>query len=320
MPPPATTICASSRASAGLVEQLAAGQAIVLMLEDVHWADDMSLRLLAFFARRIPSRPVLLVASSREEELADAATARRTLEELGREAQVTPVTLAPLSRPDTMDLVHSLARTGSEAEALARLEEQVWAVSEGNPFVAVETIRALQDGTIPSASTLPERVRVMIAGLDRLAESARQLAAMAAVIGREFEFPLLQRASGLRRRPRKGLRSSSAGGCCRPKSQTLRFRPPPASVGRVRSAPAASPQAAPARRAGEALEALSSGDTRSATHSPWAFTFARARCGTRPPAISARRASTPQRARRTARPLPASSRRWRSRGTCRRPA
>jgi tetratricopeptide (TPR) repeat protein len=234
---------------------------IVLMLEDVHWADDMSLRLLAFLARRIPSWPVLLVASSREEELAEAATVRRILEELGREAHVMRVTLAPLSRPDTMDLVRSLARAGSEAGALARLEEQVWTVSEGNPFVAVETMRAVQDGTIPSASALPERVRAMIASrLDRLTESARQLAAMAAVIGREFEFPLLQRASGLdetsaaegveelvRRRVLQGVGERFDFIHHRLQSAVYdRLLPPRRKLLH--------------RRAGEALEALSSGD------------------------------------------------------------
>ncbi len=171
------------------------------MLEDVHWADEMSLRLLAFLARRIPSWRVLLVVTSREEELTEAATARRTLEELSREGHVTRVTLAPLRRRDTIDLVRSLARGGGEARRLARMEEQVWAVSEGNPFVAVETMRALQDGAILSESAslpLPKRVRAMIAGrLDRLSDPARLLAAVAAVIGREFEFPLLHRASGL---------------------------------------------------------------------------------------------------------------------------
>jgi DNA-binding SARP family transcriptional activator len=184
-----------------LVEQLAARQLTVLMLEDMHWSDDMSWRLLAFLTRRIPSWPLLLVASCREEELGEATAAQHTLEELSRHPWVTRVTLAPLPRADTIDLIRAIARMGSDDEALTRLAEPVWAVSEGNPFVVVETVRAFQDGVIPSTWTgLPvaERVRAMIAArLGRLREPAQQLAAMASVIGREFTFPLLQRASGL---------------------------------------------------------------------------------------------------------------------------
>ena len=186
---------------ARLVEQLAARQLTVLMLEDMHWSDEISWRLLAFLTRRIPSWPLLLVASYREEELGEATTAQHTLEELSRHPWVTRVTLAPLPRTDTIDLIRAIARIGSDDEALTRLEEPVWAVSEGNPFVVVETMRAFQDGVIPSTLTgLPvaDRVRAMIAArLGRLREPAQQLAAMAAVIGREFTFPLLQRASGL---------------------------------------------------------------------------------------------------------------------------
>ena len=186
---------------ARLFEHLSAENLVVVMLEDVHWADEMSLRLLAFVARRLPAWRLLLVATSREDELADAAVARRTVEEMSREAHVTRVCVAPLTRRDTVDLIRSLARACSAPEALGRLEEQVWTVSEGNPFVVVETTRALLEGAILPESThlpVPERVRAMIAArLTQLSESARHLAGVAAVVGRECDFRALQRISGL---------------------------------------------------------------------------------------------------------------------------
>ena len=185
---------------AQLVERLAARWALVLMLEDIHWADEMSLRLLAFISRRIAGWRVLVLTTARKPELVDASMARRTLEELGRELHATSLELAPLSRPDTDLLVRSLSRVGADAAALMRLEEQVWTVSEGNPFVAVETMRALHEGSIVEGSTtlpLPKRVRDLIADrLGRLSDRGRQLAPVAAVIGREFDFALLQRAAG----------------------------------------------------------------------------------------------------------------------------
>src|SRR5262245_30586790 len=187
-------------AVAHLVESLAARRALVLMLEDIHWADEMSLRLLAFINRRVGGWRVLVLTTAREQELADASMARRTLQELGRELHATSLKLAPLSRLDTDLLVRSLSRVGTDPAALTRLEDQVWVVSEGNPFVAVETMRALHEGSIVEGSTtlpLPKRVRDLIADrLGRLSDRGRQLAAVAAVIGREFDFALLQRASG----------------------------------------------------------------------------------------------------------------------------
>src|SRR5262249_19618963 len=89
---------------------------------------------------------------------------------------------------------------GSDAAALTCQEEQVWALSEGNPFVAVETMRALDEGSIPQGSMtlpLPKRVRELIGNrLERLSDRARQLAAVASVHGRDVGFALLQRASG----------------------------------------------------------------------------------------------------------------------------
>src|SRR5437667_5554174 len=104
----------------------------------------MSLRLLAFVGRRIPAWPALLVATARDEELLDASMTRRMLEELTRAPDATSVALSALSRPDTASLVRALARVGRDTPIRAQVEKQIWAMSEGNPFVAVELARALE--------------------------------------------------------------------------------------------------------------------------------------------------------------------------------
>src|SRR5205085_10269493 len=119
---------------AQLIQEVAVHQPLLLVLEDLHWADEMSLRLLAFVGRRIPVWPALLVTTVREEELADVSTTRRMLEELAREPDATSVALSALSRTDTALLVRALARVGSETPILAQVEKQIWAMSEGNPF------------------------------------------------------------------------------------------------------------------------------------------------------------------------------------------
>jgi len=80
LPPSSDNALRLFESVARLLEHLAATHLVVLMLEDVHWADEVSLRLLAFMVRRIPFRRVLLVVTSRDEELADAAAARHTME------------------------------------------------------------------------------------------------------------------------------------------------------------------------------------------------------------------------------------------------
>jgi DNA-binding SARP family transcriptional activator/tetratricopeptide (TPR) repeat protein len=188
-----------------LVEEVAARRPLLLVLEDLHWADKMSLRLLAFVSRRVSEQPVLLVVTAREEDLADAARARQTMEDLTRLARATSVALAPLSRADTALLVQALIRAGGVARPLAEVEPQIWAMSEGNPFVAVEALRACGHCTpgsdspaYPGDLSLPVRVQSLISGrLGRLDPRAQHLAGVAAVIGRGCDFSLLQAASGM---------------------------------------------------------------------------------------------------------------------------
>jgi DNA-binding SARP family transcriptional activator len=188
-------------AVARLVSCLAAERPRLIVLEDVHWADDMSLRLLAFVGRRIRGTCALLVATAREEELDGDTTLSRVLDELGDDPGAERIMLAPLSRDDTASLVRSLASPTMDAQATARLTERIFAASGGNPFMVFETIRAMTDGAGGDPSTgssLPERVRQVIAGrLARLGDRSRRLLATAAVIGREFDFRLLQAASEL---------------------------------------------------------------------------------------------------------------------------
>jgi DNA-binding SARP family transcriptional activator/predicted ATPase len=186
---------------AQLLRLLARLQPVVLILEDLHWGDEMGLRLLAFVGRRLQTCPVLVVGSAREEDVAGAPLLGRTLEALARDARLVELHLAPLSRDETRTLVRTLAGSENDEAVLTRLEEEVWSVSEGNPFAVVETVRALPDGFATDPSTklaIPRRVRDVIARhLDALSERGRDLTTVAAVIGREFDFALLRRSAGL---------------------------------------------------------------------------------------------------------------------------
>jgi len=189
---------------------LAEQRPLLLVLEDLHWTDEMSLRLLAFLGRRLHARRVLTAVTVREEELADAPMLRRILDELQREHRLWSLTLAALSRDNTLALVDTLVRSGIDETSRVRLREQAWRASAGNPFVVVETVCSQAQGIgfrdhtaaaepeVPRVFMLPEPVRQLVTRrLERLSERGRLLTTVAAVIGREFEFALLQRAAGL---------------------------------------------------------------------------------------------------------------------------
>ena len=187
-------------ALAELLGSIAVAQPLVIVLEDCHWADDMTLRFLAFFARRLYSATILVAISVREEELEDRILLRTTLDELASEGKLERVAPARFGRDETLTLIRLFGRTGMGTRA-AEADDLVWKTSGGNPFIAVETLRAIGEGVAPGASgsvSVPTRVREMIAQrLDRLSEHARELVRVAAIIGREFEFLLLHRAAGL---------------------------------------------------------------------------------------------------------------------------
>jgi DNA-binding SARP family transcriptional activator/tetratricopeptide (TPR) repeat protein len=184
--------------------RLARQRPLVVVVEDLHWADEMSVRLLAFLGRRLRTVPLLALATIREEELADSLFLRQTLDELDESGQVERLTVAPLSRAETTDLVRALASPGVPDSLLATLGEEAWRASDGNAFVVVEVMHALREGAPvpgPRGLPVPDRVRTLVRRrLDRLSSRSRRLVAAAAVIGRQFDFQLVQRAAELSER------------------------------------------------------------------------------------------------------------------------
>jgi tetratricopeptide (TPR) repeat protein len=187
-------------AMAELARLVAGDGPVVLLLEDLHWADAMSARLLAFLGRRLGPLPVLLVGSTRSEDVGDAPVLGQALAELRAEGWLTEIALGPLSRDDSLVLARALHR-GPDATLLDRLADDLWAISEGNPFVIVETVRALGQGVPaagPGTPLIAQSVRDAVARrLACLSDPARRAVEAAAVIGRSFPFRLLSAASGL---------------------------------------------------------------------------------------------------------------------------
>lgn len=177
---------------------LMVAQPSLLLFEDLHWSDDISLRLLAVLARRAHGWPLTILATVRDEAVSPSV--RRLLRELAAQPRMRRIELGPLSQRETGQLVAALRRSDADGQAGAGLADRVWRASEGNPFVVVEAVRAI--GTDPAqlsgpALALPQRVRELIRShMEGLSDLAWRIVALVAVAGREVDFALLQRAVG----------------------------------------------------------------------------------------------------------------------------
>jgi DNA-binding SARP family transcriptional activator len=250
-------------AFARLIALAAARRPLAIALDDFHWADEMSVRLLAFLGRRLIGSATLLAVSVRAEGLPDTPLLRRTLDELSNEAHLVWTEVGPLSQADTLRLARQTAAPEVSTEAVERIAAQAWRLGEGNPFVVLEAVRVWCAEGAPALDglSLPERVkRSIVDRLERLDDRAAQLVSVAAVIGRDFDVGVLLQASGLGDREAvAGFESLLRNGILRRDGKRLRFRHE-----RVRDA-AAGHLSAPRRalihrHIAESLEVLSASD------------------------------------------------------------
>jgi DNA-binding SARP family transcriptional activator len=187
-------------AVAQCLDALAGRAPLLIILEDLQWADELSVRLGGFLGRRARTGPMLVLGTRRDGEVDTRGPRRAVGDALAREGLLVRLHLSRLTRDETAALTRELAGA-SPTPVLAAMGEEIWRVSEGNPFMVVETVRAMREhrgapGTWEGL--VPARVHDLIAGrLRTLTERGRSLVDVAAVIGRRFEFALLQRASGL---------------------------------------------------------------------------------------------------------------------------
>jgi predicted ATPase len=167
----------------------------------LHWADDASVRLLAFVVRRIASTRLLVIATLREEDVEDGSKLRDDINQLVLASFASTLEVRGLSQSDTFELVRRFAcrKGGSPIPAGAHM--RIWDSSRGNPFMIAEMARAMCEGaTLDAAAPLifSDRVhQLVMARIHRLAQPLRAVLAVAAVIGGEFELALIVRAAQL---------------------------------------------------------------------------------------------------------------------------
>ncbi|MFL5841086.1 MAG: ATP-binding protein [Thermoleophilaceae bacterium] len=187
--------------AAALLRELAAPAPTLLVIEDLHWADEATLDVLGLLARRIGSVPALVLATYRDDELDRRGPLRILLGELATAQDVRRMLLAPLS----LEAVATLAAPHRiDADALYR-------TTDGNPFFVTEVLAGGHD-------QIPATVRdAVLARTARLSPGARNLLDAAAVLLPPVEVAILNELAphadgGLDECLRAGMLVATAGG------------------------------------------------------------------------------------------------------------
>jgi tetratricopeptide (TPR) repeat protein len=188
---------------------LGARQPLVLLLDDLHWADPVSLDLLRAVGRYLTDLPLLILATYRDDEPTAGQPWAGVLPALVREARAERLTVSRLGGEATRAFAHARYRLPAGDEA--RLADYLHARAEGNPFYLGELLRSLEEagllrrgpgeggwtlGDLLEAG-VPPLLRLIIGErVARLGTETGQLLAVAAVIGQAVPLDLWAAASG----------------------------------------------------------------------------------------------------------------------------
>jgi DNA-binding CsgD family transcriptional regulator len=193
----------------GVLQAIAATRPLVLVLEDVHWADPASLELLRYLSTRIAHLPLLVLVTYRVDELTRQNPFYQQLPALVRESEGMRIDLRRLDAAELGALTR--AHYALPDDDRARLVAHLVAYAEGNPFFAMELLRTLEEqddgGLVRDGDgwrlndldhlRVPPLVRQVIdARVARLGDDVREPLTIASVIGHEVPLDLLASVAG----------------------------------------------------------------------------------------------------------------------------
>jgi DNA-binding SARP family transcriptional activator len=182
---------------------LGGSQRLLLLVDDLQWCDRDTLEWLHYLMRFDPQARLMIVGTSRNEEIGDDHPLASLLRALRRAGRLTTIHLDPLNEAETIALAENVASQRIDPGVAMCLYEE----TEGNPLFVVETVRAgLPTATRETDSgervciphPLPSRIQDALSErLAQLSSPARELVNVAAIIGREFTFEALAAAAEL---------------------------------------------------------------------------------------------------------------------------
>jgi len=157
---------------------------LVLVIEDLHWADTSTLDVLRYLVARLRDENLLVIASYRADDLHRRHPLRPVLAELGRHPRVERIELEPFTRDELREFTTAVAGRALDAATLDSVSRR----SEGNAYFAEELVESgVRPGELPW--TLAD---VLHARLERLAPEVQRLVRVASAAGRQVSEPLLR--------------------------------------------------------------------------------------------------------------------------------
>ena len=167
-----------------VLSDLAVRQCVLLIVEDLHWADPSTRDLLSFLLSRLRDQRMFIVASYRSDDLHRRHPLRRLLAELVRLPAVERIDLTPFNTADARAFVGALAETSMSEDLIAQVADR----SEGNAFFAEELMDACLDTDgVPTALA-----DVLLSRVERLSPATQALVRLASVAGRRVRHIRLQ--------------------------------------------------------------------------------------------------------------------------------
>lgn len=170
----------------------------LLFFDDLHWADESSLSLLAFLVHRLQRRPICVLIAWRAEAISGARRLHSLLAEAQRAGRGTLLHLSRFSQATVTQVVRAITQTGVDLPS--RIDERLYHETEGLPFFLAEYLAVLTRDTRAAGDdiwSMPGGVRdLLLSRLATVSETGWQLLNTAAVIGRSFDFTTLRSASG----------------------------------------------------------------------------------------------------------------------------
>ena len=189
------------------VDRAAQGQPLLLVLEDLHWADESTVLLTEYLAPLLSDMPVLVLGTYRDIEVDVHHPLARVIGELGRRSLVELVSLRRLS----FDGVRAMLRALAAQPAPEELTRFIHRETEGNPFFVEEVyLHLVESGVLLDEHgqlrgdlrldevSAPESIKLVLGQrLDRLASSIREVLVVAAVSGRMFTPEVVGEVAGV---------------------------------------------------------------------------------------------------------------------------
>jgi predicted ATPase len=191
-----------------VLARLGANGPILLLIDDLHWADEGTLSLLNYLARSIGSVPMMIIGTYRDNELDPRGALAKMFDEFTRLRVLSRMELSGLSVSSVSEIIRAL----SGRKPPHSLTNLIFSGTQGNPFFIEELFRHMMEGgTLFDSSgefrqdlqvdeiDLPQSLRLVIGRrLSRLSEPTQRILSTAALIGTSFTFQLVETATGIK--------------------------------------------------------------------------------------------------------------------------